>query len=246
MLRNYDAANKTIDRALAIDPNALEPLEVKSNLAIFEKGDFSVAENAFEAVKSIPMTNEQKAKIASERADVFILQRKYREGLQEAESLPDDLLAPIYPAALSRKYYLIGFARKALQDEVGARAAFLKAKNLLEAQLKQSPDAADIHVQLAKVLAYLKEKDAALAEAQRATELLPESKDAFGGPEIAAGVAEVHAILGDSDRAIEILDGLLSRPSGVTVQGLKINPIWDPLRNDPRFQALLNKHGAEA
>jgi TolB-like protein/Tfp pilus assembly protein PilF len=246
MLRNYDAANKTIDRALAIDPDALEPLEVKSKLAIFEKGDFSVAENAFEAVKSIPMTNEQKAKIASVRADVFLLERKYREGLQEAESLPDDLLAPIYPAALSGKYYLIGFARKGLQDEAGARAAFLKAKNLLEAQLKQSPDAADIHVQLAKVLAYLGEKDAALTEAQRATELLPESKDAFGGPEIAAGVAEVHAILGDNDRAIEILDGLLSRPSGVTVQGLKINPIWDPLRNDPRFQALLNKHGAEA
>src|SRR5205823_8000038 len=41
MLRNYDAANKTIDRALAIDPNALEPLEVKSKLAIAEKGDFS-------------------------------------------------------------------------------------------------------------------------------------------------------------------------------------------------------------
>src|SRR5205807_2334122 len=60
MLRNYDAANKTIDRALAIDPNALEPLEVKSKLAIAEKGDFSAAENAFEAVKSIPMTNEQK------------------------------------------------------------------------------------------------------------------------------------------------------------------------------------------
>ena len=69
------------------------------------------------------------------------------------------------------------------------------------------------HMQLAKVLAQLGEKEAALAEAQRATELLPESKDAFDGPEIAAGVAEVHAILGDNDRAIEILDGLLSRPS---------------------------------
>jgi TolB-like protein/Tfp pilus assembly protein PilF len=245
MLRNYDAANKTIDRALAIDPNALEPLEVKSNLAIFEKGDFSVAENAFEAVKSIPMTNEQKAKIASERADVFILQRKYREGLQEAESLPDDMLAS-FSKGLGGKYYLIGFARKALQDEAGARTAFLKTKELLDAQLKQSPDSPDMHILLAKVLAYLGEKDAALAEAQRATELLPESKDAFGGPEIAAGVAEVQAILGDNGRAIEILDGLLSRPSGVTVQGLKINPIWDPLRNDPRFQALLNKHGAEA
>jgi tetratricopeptide (TPR) repeat protein len=245
MLRNYDAANKTIDRALALDPNALEPLEVKSKLAIAEKGDFSVAEKAFEAVKSIPMTNEQKLKIASERADVFLLERKYREGLQESESLPDELLVGL-PGALGGKYYLVGFARKALHDEPGARAAFLRAKSAIEEQLKRSPDAADAHIQLAKVLAYLNEKDSALSEAQRATELLPESKDAFGGPEITGGVAEVHAILGDNDRAIEILDGLLSRPSGVTVHGLKVNPIWDPLRNDPRFQALIDKYGAKA
>jgi TolB-like protein/Tfp pilus assembly protein PilF len=244
MLRNYDVANKTIDRALVLDPNALEPLEVKSKLAIAEKGDFSVAEKAFEAVKSIPMTNEQKAKMASERADVFILERKYREGLQEAESLPDDMLAS-FSKGLGGKYYLVGFARKALHDEAGAHAAFLKAKSAIEEQLKRSPDAEDAHVQLAKVLAYLNEKDSALAEAQHATELLPESKDAFGGPEITSGVAEVHAILGDNGRAIEILDGLLSRPSGVTVQGLKVNPIWDPLRNDPRFQALIDKYGAK-
>jgi TolB-like protein/Tfp pilus assembly protein PilF len=246
MLRNYDTANKTIDRALALDPTALEPLEVKSQLAIAEKGDFSVAEKAFEALKAIPMTNEQKAKIANERADVFLLERKYREGLQEVESLPDNLPATFSKEGLGGKYYLIGFARKALHDETGARAAFLKAKSAVEEQLKRNPDAADVHVQLAKVLAYLSEKDSALSEAQRATELLPESKDAFGGPEITGGVAEVHAILGDNDRAIEILDGLLSRPSGVTVQGLKVNPIWDLLRSDPRFQALIEKYGAKA
>ena len=244
MLRNYGAANKTIDRALALEPTALELLEVKSKLAIAEKGDFSVAEKAFAAVKSVPMTNEQKVKTASARADVFLLERKYREGLQESESLPDDLLAGL-PGALSGKYYLIGFARKALHDEPGARAAFLKAKSSVEEQLKRSPDTVEAHIQLAKVLAYLNEKDSALAEAQRATELQPESKDAFGGPEIAAGVAEVHAILGDNTRVIEILDGLLGRPSAVTVQGLKVNPIWDPLRNDPRFQALIDKYGAK-
>ena len=245
-LRNFDAANKTIDRGLALDPTAFGLLELKSKLAIFEKGDFSVAEKAFAAVKSIPMTNEQKLKTASARADVFVLERKYQEGLREAESLPDDLLAPIHPEALCYKYYLIGFARKALQDEAGARAAFLKAKDLLEALLKESPDAAEMHIQLAKVLAHLGEKDAALAEARRATELVPESKDALGGPEIAAGVAEVHAVLGDNGRAIEILDGLLSRPSAVTVQSLKVNPIWDPLRNDPRFQVLIDKYGVKA
>jgi TolB-like protein/Flp pilus assembly protein TadD len=245
-LRNFDAANKTIDRGLAVDPTAFGLLEFKSKLAIFEKGDFSVAEQAFAAVKSVPMTNEQKLKTASARADVFVLERKYQEGLREAESLPDDLLAPIHPEALCYKYFLIGFARKALQDEAGARAAFLKTKDLLEAQLKESPDAEEMHVQLAKVLAHLGDKDAALAQARRATELRPETKDALGGAEIAAGVAEVHAILGDNDRAIEILDGLLSRPSAVTVQGLKLNPIWDPLRSDPRFQALIDRHEANA
>jgi TolB-like protein/Tfp pilus assembly protein PilF len=245
MLRNFDAANKTIDRALAMNPTALGPLEIKSRLAIAEKGDFSVAERAFEALKSIPITNEQKLKTAGGRADVFFLERKYKEGLQEAEKLPDDLLTSL-PGALCNKYYLIGFARKVLQDEAGARAAFLKAKSAAEEQLKKSPDAADAHIQLAKVLACLGEKDAALSEAQRATELLPESKDAFGGPEISEGMAQVHATLGDNARAIEILDGLLSRPSNVTVQGLKVNPIWDPLRNDPQFQALLNKYGAKS
>ena len=247
MLRDYDKANKTIDRALALDPTAYGPLERKSKLAIAEKGDFSIAEKAFEALKSVAMTNEQKLKIAAGRVDVFLLERKYKEGLQVAESLPDDQLAAAFQEhAVGGKYYYIGFARKSLQDDAGARAAFLKAKSAVEQGLKRSPDAADTHIQLAKVLAYLGENDSALAQAQRASELLPESKDAFSGPEIMEGVAQVHAILGENDRAIEILDGLLSRPSAVTAQALKVNPIWDPLRSDPRFQSLIDKYGGKA
>jgi TolB-like protein len=245
MLRNYDAAEKTMDRALALDPTALEPLEVKSKLAIAARGDFSIAEKAFEAVKSVPMTNEQKLKTAGGRANVFLLERKYSEGLKAAESLPDERIAMV-PGAVCSKYYVIGFARKSLGDDNGARAAFLKAKSAAQEQLKQNSDAADLHIQLAKVLAYLGEKESALAEAQRATELQPESKDAFSGPEITAGVAEVHAILGNNGRAIEILDGLLNRPSSITVAYLKVNPIWDSLRNDPDFQALLTKYSGKA
>ena len=245
MVRNYDAANKTIDRALALDPTAMEPLGVKSQLAIAEKGDFSVAERGFETLKSIRMTNEQKLKTADARTGVFLLERRYSEGLREAESLPDDQLAGS-PMALWSKYYYIGFARRALQDEPGARAAFLRAKSAVEEQLKYSRDNAKLRIQLAKVLAFLGEKDPALAEARRASELQPESKDALEGPEITEGVAQVYAILGDNDRAIEILDGLLNRPSYVTVPSLRVNPIWDPLRNDPRFQALIDRHDTKA
>ena len=245
MLRDFAKANQTIDRALALNPASLGPWEVKSKLAVSEKGDFSVAEKAFETVKSFPMTNEQRLKVRSDRANVFLLERRYSEGLNEAESLPDDQLAA-YPDHLWSKYYGIGFARKGLHDEPGARAAFLKTKSIAEDNLKRSPNSADAHLQLAKALAQLGEKEAALAEAQHASELLPESKDAFGGAEIAAGVAEVYAVLGDNDRVIDVLDGLLTRPTGVTAQGLKINPIWDPVRGDPRFQALIEKYGGKA
>src|SRR3989440_763614 len=244
MLRNFDAANKAIDRGLKVNPEGIGLWEVKSKLAIAEKGDLSVSEQAFEAVKSVPMNNETKLRIAGARADVFLFERKYQEGLREAEKVSDDLLGG-NPAALCGKYYLVGFARRALHDETGARTALLKAKDLLEAQLKQSPDSPDLRIQLAKVLAYLGEKDAALTEARHAAEILPESKDAFGGPEITEGLAEVCAIVGENGRAIELLDGLLGRPSAVTVPLLKLSPVWDPLRGDPRFQALLDKYSAK-
>jgi tetratricopeptide (TPR) repeat protein len=152
MLRNFDAANKTVDRGLQVNPDSFGLWETKSKLAFAENGDLSVSERAFEAVKSIPMNNETKLRMAGSRAEVFLLERKYPEGLREAEKVSDDLLAGI-PAALCGKYYLVGFARRALHDGTGARTALLKAKDLLEGQLKQSPDSPDLRIQLAKVLA---------------------------------------------------------------------------------------------
>src|SRR5947207_13827308 len=103
MLRNFDKANATIDRALAFDPTALGPLAVKCQLAVAEKGDFSVTEKAFEAVKSVPMSAEQKLTTDTSRAAVFLLERRYTAGLQAAASLADDQLSAL-PGALFGKY----------------------------------------------------------------------------------------------------------------------------------------------
>jgi TolB-like protein/Tfp pilus assembly protein PilF len=245
MLRNFDAANKTIDRALQIDPKGISLWTIKAKLAIGEKGDLSVGEKLLEKAKSFPMSSEERLKMIGGQANFLLAQRKYQEVLQLGATVPDDTFAAV-PGSLAYKYFPLGIAHKALGDDAAARTAFLKAKNILEEQLKQKPDDADLRVQFAKLLAWLGEKDAAVAEAQRAIDLRPESKDAFEGPQVTEQVAQVYTILGDNARAIELLDQLLRRPSEVTSQSLKLDPAWDPLRNDPAFQALFAKYAGKA
>jgi TolB-like protein/Flp pilus assembly protein TadD len=245
MLRDFEAANKTIDSALQINPHAMGLWEIKIKLAIAEKGDFSVYQQAVANLKSVPMSDEERLKIVGSEASLLLFQRQYQQLLRLGERFSDDSFTSI-PGSLAAKYFAIGIAQRALGDDAAARPAFIKAKDILQEQLKQKPDDADLRVQLAKLLAWLGEKDAAIAEAQRAIDLRPESKDAFEGPQITEQVAQIYTILGDNTRAIELLDGLLSRPSEVTLQTLKLNPAWDPLRNDPAFQALFTKYAGKA
>src|SRR5438477_960350 len=183
--------------------------------------------------------------MATAGANLFLLRRQSQDATREAENIPDATLEK-YPGATCGKYTTLGAARRGTHDEAGSRQAFLKAKELAEEMVKQNPGEAAAHSQLAEILAWLGEKDAALAKIKQAQEMLPESKDAFGGPEITQTAAEVYTILGDADKAVTTLDGLLQKPSPITVAILKLNPIWDPLRKDPRFQALIDKYGAKA
>jgi len=102
------------------------------------------------------------------------------------------------------------------------------------------------HALLGQILAGLSQKEAAIAEGKRAVELLPESQDAFDGPKVALALAIIYAWTNETEQALQLLDHLLTVPNGVTVPVLKLDPVWDPLRNDPRFQVLIDKYGAKA
>jgi hypothetical protein len=73
-------------------------------------------------------------------------------------------------------------------------------------------------------------------------ELLPESEDAYGGPPISCALAEIYACTGEHDQALRLIDHLLEVPNGLCVPILKLHPVWDPLRKDPRFQTLIDKY----
>jgi hypothetical protein len=66
---------------------------------------------------------------------------------------------------------------------------------------------------------------------------LPESEDAFDGPQTIAGLAEICPWVGENDEAFRLIDHLVQITSYLLVQFRKLDPVWDPLRKDPRFQA---------
>jgi len=245
MQRKWVAANKILERALAITPTAFGLIEIKCKVAIEERGDLSLGEKFLNNVDASQLSPDIQGQIAAGRVQMFILQRKFGEAVGIANKLPDAMLTT-HPGSLCGKYTALGAAKKAMGDEAGAREALEKAKRFAEDDIKQTPDVASSHAGLAEALAWLGQKDAALAEIKRAQELQPESKDAFEGPQITQTAAEIHAIFGDAANAVALLDGLLQRPSPVTVAILKLNPVWDPIRNDPGFQALIDKYGAKA
>ena len=246
MERRFDDAEKIYDRALAIDSHAFGVRELKAKLAVVQKGDLSVAQRFLAEADSVNnLSQDIKNQLIQGRIQVLIFMRKFEDVAREAEKVPDDVLAN-YPGALCGKYITIGVAKKRSGDEAGARQIFENARRFAEREIQLRPSDANSHSNLAGALAWLGQKDAALKEIKRAQELLPESKDAFDGPQITQAVAQIHAIVGDAAGAVSILDGLLERPSGLTVPILKLDPVWDGIRNDPQFQALIEKHSAKA
>ena len=242
MQRKWDLANKTIDRALKLTPDAFQIWSIKAQLEMSEKGTYEIAERGAKMVATRPMDEETRLHFNIGIAQVRLLQRRFAEVVQLTAGMRDELLGNDLEGLMG-KYGTTGIAKKLLNDEAGAREALLKAKGYAEQFVAGAPNEAKRHTRLAECLAWLGEKDAAIAEAKRAMELLPESVDAFDGPVCTQTLAEVYMIVGEYDQALPIVDGLLSRPSEATVAKLKVNPLWDPIRNDPRFTALLKKHG---
>jgi serine/threonine-protein kinase len=87
--------------------------------------------------------------------------------------------------------------------------------------------------------AALGNKEDAIREGQRAVELMPVSKSAIEGPLLIKNLAIIYAWTGDKDRAIERLTQAAKLPGDLSYGHLRLNPLWDPLRGDPRFEAIV-------
>jgi hypothetical protein len=118
-------------------------------------------------------------------------------------------------------------------------ARFESARDQLRQKAEAQPDDAGLISTLGLIDAALGRTREAVQEARRATEMLPISKDAVEGPPLVSKLALVYAWTSEPDLAFQELTTSVKIPAGVHYGELKLDPAWNPIRNDPRFEKLL-------
>jgi len=127
-------------------------------------------------------------------------------------------------------------------DSAAARDGLEEARRQLATAIEEDPDDDRRHRAMGLVMAGLGRADEAVRHGRRALELLPPDRDAMDGPTNLRGLARIHAQLGNTDEALEWLEAYLSRPVGESARWLELDPLLDPIRDDPRFRELIDRY----
>lgn len=173
--------------------------------------------------------------VTGERAGAFILGRDYKAAVQVWQSGGKS------GTNEGERLAAVTIARVLAGDVGGAQADAEKARELLEARLHEHATEVRSLRALSWVYLALGRKKEAINTARHALELIPPEKDALLGPSNLVSLAEMHARTGGTKEAVDILRRLLGVPAGevVSIARLKVDPVWDPIRNDPGFDELI-------
>ena len=135
--------------------------------------------------------------------------------------------------------FVEGVIARMTNDEHKAQLAFTAARAEQERKVQAQPDYGPAWCVLGVIDAALGRKEDALREGRRAVELLPVEKDSINGANMIHYLAMIAAWVGEKDLAFEQLACSARTPAGVTYGELKLDPFWDPLRGDPRFEKIV-------
>src|SRR5438093_792872 len=240
LMRDYGQARETSDRLITLEPNNIHAQVLRARIDFNERADTRPLHAVMEKIlRGDPAS-----------AGNLVGWRFYLALYEHDFASADRALAPFTEnkytsfhvrtdAMYFSRAYAEGLLARIKGDAAAARAAFTAARAQQEEAVRARPDDGPTFCLLGLIDAGLGRKEEALREGRRALELTPVAKNAVDGPEILYFFAVICAWTGERDLAIEQLETLAKIPGGANYGELRLDPNWDELRGDPRFEKIV-------
>src|SRR6266404_3313587 len=238
ILRRYNNLMATFDRALAVTPNDAVARVARGLAELDSNATVQPAQLAVQEVLANDPTDGVKIvdrwfNIALCARDANDARRALGSMLQEGITWGANVRTP--------RSFCEGLVARLTGDNEAATNSFAEARDEMEAVLKKQPDYAEAMSVLGMIDAALGRKQDALREGRRAVELLPVTKDVMTGPELMRNLALIYTWTGEKDLALDQIAAVLQGPGPITYGQLRLHPWWDALRDDPRFEKLVEE-----
>ena len=240
LLRDPVEAARYYDRAISLTPDWAEPYARKARgVHIRLQGSTERARQVLEQALSVGLAENRD--VAYTWILLDMLDGDYEDALDRLALVSSEVL-------LDWQYFYLPKTQLYAQIHglTGNRqleqAYYDSTRTFLESKIQEHPDDARFRSALGIAYAGLDRKEDAISEGELAVQLLPMSKEAWRGAYRVEDLARIYAMVGEYDAAIDRLESLLAVPSPTAVPMLRIDPAWEPLRDRPRFQALLAKY----
>jgi TolB-like protein/tRNA A-37 threonylcarbamoyl transferase component Bud32/predicted Zn-dependent protease len=235
LMRRYKETAETLDRVLAMAPNDVPTRVRRAWVDLQWRADPKPLHTTIETI--LAQDPNAAPVLVNQWLDLALFERDPAAAERALAAMPTD---GCYDENIPfPNTWCEGLVARFRGDEKAAHAAFTTAHKELEQTVRAQPNYALALCALGVVDAVLGNKQDAIREGERAVELLPVSKNSLEGPMLIQYLAVIYAWTGEKDRAIERLSEATRLPgSHVTYGNLHLSPLWDPLRGDPRFEAI--------
>lgn len=232
--RQFGAMAAALDRALAIDPFNPATRIARASVELEWRAE---TRPLHETIATLLAENpDSAADVADQWFYVSLCERDPAAVARAVAAIPAagtsmDINFP--------RSYCEALAARARGDTAAAHTAFLAARAEQEKIARQQPDYGPVSTVLGMIDAGLGRKEEAIREGRRGVELLPISKNSIDGGELMKYLGVIYAWCGEKDLAVQQIAATLRIPSTMSYGYLKLHPVWDPLRGDPRFEKIV-------